>query len=140
MFTRKVLIIILLLAASSCAFAGITVRVPVGWIREDSGSTAVIKSLNSNASVAVAFNSTGGADITDIVERLYIQMGGTDLAQDSDGDYSFNFTSNSGAESIAMISGSDGYYLVISISGFHDDDKIQDDIEKILDSLDYEDD
>ena len=140
MFTRKVLIIILLLAASSCAFAGITVRVPLGWIREDSGSTAVIKSLNSNASVAIAFNSTGGADITDIVERLYIQMGGTDLAQDSDGDYSFNFTNNSGAPSIALISGSDGYYLVISISGFHDDEKIQDDIEKILDSLDYEDD
>ena len=125
---------------SSQAFAGVRVNVPSGWTREDQGNTVIIRSKSSNASVVIAFNSMGGADLTDIVERLYIQMEGRDLAQDSDGDYSFSFTNNSGASSLAMVTSSDGYYLVISMSGFEGDEEIQADMEKIFDSLDYEDD
>ena len=137
---RKVFIsLIIFLVMASESVAGFKVRVHSGWIREDSGSTMVIKSLNTNASVAVAFNSMGGAALTDIAERLYIQMKGTDLAQDSDGDYNFNFVNNSGAQGFVMVTGEENYYLVISASGFQDDEKIQDDISSILDSLDYED-
>lgn len=137
---RKVFIsLIILLALISPVNAGFKVDVPSSWIREDSGSTMVIKSLNANASVAVAFNPMGGASLTDIVERLYIQMNGTDLEQDEDGDYSFNFTNNSGAEGFVMVTSEEDYYLVVSVSGYQDDDKIKEDVTKILDSLDYED-
>ena len=139
---RKIFIsvVIIILVMASCSHAAFRVSVPDGWTRKDSGNTVVISSLSSAASVAVAFNHMGGADLTDIVERLYIQMGGTDLAQDEDGDYSFTFTNNSGASSVALITGGDGYYLVISLSGFENDESAQNDIERILDSLDWVDD
>ncbi len=43
-----------------------------------------------------------------------------------------------GVESIALVTGGDGYYLVISMSGFENDD-LTSDFEKILDSIDWED-
>ncbi|MBQ4468561.1 MAG: hypothetical protein IJR35_08285 [Synergistaceae bacterium] len=131
------LVIIFSLIAPVQVHAEFKVTTPSGWFRQDSGSTMVIKSLDSNASVAVAFNPLGGADFTDIVERLYIQMKGTGLAQDSDGDYSFSFTHNSGAEGVAMISESDGHYVVLTLSGFQDDEKIQNDMNIILDSVEW---
>ncbi|MBQ6772814.1 MAG: hypothetical protein IJP48_02005 [Synergistaceae bacterium] len=137
---RKVFIsLIIFLVMASESLAGFKVTLPSSWIRQDSGSTMVIKSLNTNASIAAAINSMGGADFTEIVERLYIQMQGTDLEQDEDGDYSFSFVDNSGAEGFVIITGEDDYYLVISVSGFQDDEKIKDDIANILDSLEYDD-
>ena len=79
----------------------------------------------------------GDTPLSDIVERLYVQMDGRDLEQDEDGDYSFSFMNTAGAESVALVTGSEGYYLVISMSGF-DDENLTGDFEKILDSIDWE--
>ena len=136
------LIIILIfnsiLYAKPQTFGNYRAEVPSGWSGELQGSTLVIKNNNKNASIAIAFNQMGDASLADIVERLYIQMDGRDLEQDEDGDYSFSFVNLSGAESVALITGSEGYYLVISMSGF-EDDSLQSDFEKILDSIDWED-
>ncbi|MBQ7560147.1 MAG: hypothetical protein IJT20_07890 [Synergistaceae bacterium] len=120
------------------SFGNFRAEVPHGWSGGLQGSTLVIKHENGNASLAVAFNKMGEASLTDIAERLYIQMDGRDLEQDDDGDYSFSFVNSAGAESIALLTGGDGYYLVISMSGF-EDDALQKDFEKILDSIDWED-
>ncbi|MBQ7197005.1 MAG: hypothetical protein IJS40_06305, partial [Synergistaceae bacterium] len=63
---------------------------------------------------------------------------GRDLEQDEDGDYSFSFVNTAGAESVALVTGNEGYYLVISMSGF-EDENLTSDFEKILDSIDWED-
>ena len=135
------LFIILALAgqvyADTQRFGNYVVNVPSGWRGELQGQTLVVKSESVNASVAVAFAEMGEASFTDIVERLYIQMKGENLEQDEDGDYTFTFKNLAGGESLAMISGDDGYYLVLSITGY-DDDEVQEDLEAIIDSLDYE--
>ena len=124
--------------ASLQTFGNFRAEIPSGWSGELQGSTLVIKHENKNASIAIAFNEMGDASLSDIVERLYIQMDGRDLEQDEDGDYTFSFVNLAGVESIALVTGSEGYYLVISMSGFENDD-LQGDFEKILDSIDWED-
>ena len=143
--TRKIFLctlIILALAgqvhAGTQRFGNYVVNVPSGWTGELQGQTLIVKSDNVNASVAVAFAKTGEASLTDIVERLYIQMSGENLEQDEDGDYTFTFTNLAGGESLAMITGGDGYYLVLSMTGYNIDG-IEDDLNTIIDSLDYED-
>ncbi|MBQ9420054.1 MAG: hypothetical protein IJU31_06755 [Synergistaceae bacterium] len=139
---KKIFLCIVMLALASTAlarpqkFGNFTAEIPIGWTGELQGSTLVIKNESANASLAVAFNEMGETPLTDIVERLYIQMDGRDLEQDDDGDYTFSFVNMSGVESMALITGSDGYYLVISMSGF-DDDSLQRDFETILDSIDW---
>ena len=142
---KKIFLAILaILIFSSClyakpeSFGNFRVEIPTGWKGELQGSTLVIKNSEANASLAVAFNEMGNTPLSEIVERLYVQMDGRDLEQDEDGDYSFSFVNMAGAESIALVTGSEGYYLVISMSGF-DNDNLTDDFEKILDSIDWED-
>ena len=118
-------------------FGHFRVDVPSGWTAELQGQTLLVKCERVNASVAVAFAETGGASFTDIVERLYTQMDGDNLEQDSDGDYTFTFTNLAGGESFAIITGAEGYYLVLSITGY-DVEEVQADIEAILDSVDFE--
>ncbi|MBQ6775118.1 MAG: hypothetical protein IJP53_01545 [Synergistaceae bacterium] len=120
------------------AFGNFRAEIPAGWSGDLQGSTLVIKNDTAKASLAVAFNEMGEASLTDIVERLYVQMDGRDLEQDDDGDYNFSFVNMAGAESVALISGGDGYYLVVSMSGF-EDEALHDDFETILDSIDWED-
>jgi len=136
------LALILIFASCSCAkpeaFGNFRAEIPSGWSGDLQGSTLVIKNSDKNASVAVAFNQMGEAQLSDIVERLYIQMDGRDLEQDEDGDYNFAFKNSAGAESVALVTAEEGYYLVISLSGF-DDESLSSDFEKILDSIDWED-
>ena len=133
---------ILVLASPACAtvqrFGHFKVDVPAGWTGELQGSTLVVKSDSVNASLAVAFNETGGASLSDIVERLYIQMEGEDLQQDEDGDYMFTFKNLAGADSVAIVTEEDGYYLVLSLTGY-DNEEVQDKLEEIMDSVDFED-
>ena len=135
-------VMLLVIVHSACAdvqkFGNIIVDVPSGWEGSLQGSALVVKSQTKNASIAIAFNKMGNADLTDIVERLYTQMGGENLEQDSDGDYSFTFKNLGGADSIALVGGSDGYYIVVSITGFQDE-SLHEDMERIIDSIDYED-
>ena len=118
-------------------FGHFRVDVPSGWKGELQGQTLLVKSETVNASVAVAFAEMGEASFTDIVERLYIQMKGENLEEDEDGDYSFTFTNLAGGESFALVTGDDGYYLVLSLTGY-DNEEIQEDLETIIDSIDFE--
>ena len=142
---RKLLLctlIIIALVSPACArvqrFGHFRADIPAGWTGELQGSTLVIKSDYVNASLAVAFAEMGEASLTDIVERLYIQMKGQNLEQDEDGDYMFTFTNLAGAESMAIVMGEDGYYLVLSMTGY-DNEEVQDEMMQIMDSIDYDD-
>ena len=144
---RKIILSVLtliLIFSSSLAFAEIqkfdhfSVDVPEGWDSDLQGTTLIVKSKNKNASVEVAFNKMGDTDLADIAERLYIEMDGTDLEEDEDGDFLFNFVNPAGVDSVALIMGAEGYYLVLSITGF-DDESIQKDLEKILDTVNWND-
>ena len=118
-------------------FDHFSVDVPEGWDANLQDSTLVVKSRNVDASITVAFNQMGDAELSDIAERLYIQMDGTDLEEDEDGDYIFNFRNPAGSDSVALITGEENYYLVLSITGFNEE-SVQKDIEKILDTIDWE--
>lgn len=138
-FLCSVLIILIFASCSLAkpeAFGNYRAEIPSGWSGELQGSTLVIKNAGANASIAVAFNQMGDAQLSDIVERLYVQMDGRDLEQDEDGDYIFSFANMAGTESVALVTGGDGYYLVISMSGF-DNEELTGDFEKILDSIDW---
>ena len=124
--------------ASVQKFGNFRVDVPNGWQGGLQGSTLVVKNNRTTASVTVSFNKTDGESLSDIVENIYVQMDGRDLEQDDDGDYSFNFMDSAGAESVALITGDNDIYLAISLSGF-DDEKLQSDFNKILDSIEWED-
>ncbi len=139
-FLCAVMILVLAFQASAKTqkFGHFRVDVPSGWKGELQGQTLLVKSESVNASVAVAFAEMGEASFTDIVERLYIQMKGTNLEQDEDGDYSFTFKNLAGGESFAIVTGEDGYYLVLSLTGY-DNEEIQGDLETIMDSIDFED-
>lgn len=133
-----ILVVVSQASAKIRSFGHFRVEVPSGWTAELQGQTLIVKSEHVNASVAVAFAETGGASFTDIVERLYTQMDGDNLEQDSDGDYTFTFTNVAGGESVAIIINAEGYYLVLSITGY-DIEEVQSDLEVILDSVDWED-
>ncbi len=136
----SMLVILVLVSQASAKirrFGHFSVDVPSGWTGELQGQTLIVKSERVNASVAVAFAETGGASLTEIVERLYTQMDGEGLEKDSDGDYTFTFTNLAGGQSFAIITGEDDYYLVLSITGY-DVEEVQADIEAILDSVDFE--
>ena len=139
-FLCAVMILVLAFQASAKIqkFGHFRVDVPRGWKAELQGQTLLVKSQSVNASVAVAFAEMGQASFTDIVERLYIQMKGENLEQDEDGDYTFTFKNLAGGESIALVTGEDGYYLVLSLTGY-DNEEIQEDLETIMDSIDFED-
>lgn len=134
-------LIVIVLASQAPAktqrFGHFKVDVPSGWTGELQGQTLLVKSDSVNASLAVAFAEMGEASLTDIVERLYIQMKGDNLQQDEDGDYSFTFRNLAGGESIALVMGDDGYYLVLSLTGY-DDESVQEELEAIMDSVDFE--
>ncbi len=118
-------------------FGPLSVEVPSGWTAERQGSVTVIKNAGENASVSVAVNSKGEATLTDITERLYVQMNGTGLEQDEDGDYTFQFESLAGTESFAIITDSgDGRYILISVTGYKNEN-VQEDLDAIVDSLDW---
>ncbi|MBQ3446682.1 MAG: hypothetical protein IJG37_03450 [Synergistaceae bacterium] len=120
-------------------YGSLTADVPPGWTLEKQGSVFVIKSLTKNASVAVAVNSLGEASLTDIAERLYTQMGGSNLERDSDGDYSFIYTNTSGAVGMAIITDSgEGRYILMSVTGY-ENEELQGEIDAIVDSLDWDD-
>ena len=139
---KFVLCVLILIFGISSAYANVqtfdhfSVDVPVGWDADLQDSTLIIKSRSTDASITVAFNQMDNEDFTDIVERLYLQMDGTDLEQDEDGDYSFNFRNLAGVDSVALITGAEEYYLVLSITGF-DDESVQKDLEQILDTIDW---
>ena len=120
-------------------YGSLTADVPSGWTVEQQGTVTVIKSLTSNASVAVAVNSLGEASLTDIAEHLYIQMGGENLEQDSDGDYTFTYKNTSGADGMAILTDSgEGRYILMSVSGY-ENKELQGEIDAIIDSLDWDD-
>ena len=121
-------------------YGSLTADVPSGWTVEQQGSVTVIKSLTDNASIAVAVNTLGEATLTDIAEHLYIQMSGKNLEQDEDGDYMFTFTNTSGAEGLAILTDShEGRYILMSVTGYGNDEALNDEIDKIIDSLDWDD-
>lgn len=120
-------------------YGSLTADVPSGWTVEQQGTVFLIKSLTKNASVAVAVNSLGEASLTDIAERLYIQMGGENLEQDSDGDYTFTYTNTSGAGGMAILTDSgEGRYILMSVTGY-ENEELQGEIDAIIDSLDWND-
>ncbi len=138
--SMSMILVVLMVSQASAkirSFGHFRVDVPSGWSGELQGQTLIVKSERVNASVAVAFAETGGASFTDIVERLYTQMDGDNLEQDSDGDYTFTFTNLAGGQSFAIITAGDGCYLVLSVTGY-DIEEVQADIEAILDSVDFE--
>lgn len=144
---RKIILSIALIMVSIIPAIGevqhygpLTANVPSGWTVEQQGSVTVIKSLSNNASIAVAVNSLGDAALTDIAEHLYIQMSGKNLEQDEDGDYTFTFTNTSGAEGLAILTDShEGRYILMSVTGYGNDEALNDEIDKIIDSLDWND-
>lgn len=120
-------------------YGSLTADVPSGWTLEKQGSVFLIKSLTKNASVAVAVNSLGEASLTDIAERLYIQMNGSNLEQDPDGDYTFTYTNTSGAGGMAILTDSgEGRYILMSVTGY-ENEELQGEIDAIIDSLDWDD-
>ncbi|MBR0258212.1 MAG: hypothetical protein IJQ58_10785 [Synergistaceae bacterium] len=143
---RKVfccLAIIALMVAPSFAkiqqIGNLTADVPSGWNATQKGSVTVISHNSGKASVSVAVNSLGEASLTDIAERLYTQMGGEDLEQDSDGDYTFTFTDINGTAGLVILTDSgEGRYILMSVSGYGDAG-VDDEIDEIIDSLDWDD-
>ena len=127
-------------AAKVQTVGSLTADIPAGWSAEQQGSVTVIKSITRNASVSVAVNPLGEASLTDIAEQLYIQMSGSNLEQDSDGDYTFTYTSTSGANGLAILTDSgEGRYILISVSGYGNSEAVNDEIDAIVDSLDWND-
>ena len=118
-------------------FDNVSVNVPNGWSAEQKEQTILLKSDSSKASMEIFFGKINEGVFSDIVEKLYIEREGVDLEQDDDGDYSFNFKNNLGSESIALITGTDDYYLLISMTGF-EDETVQPDLESILESIDWD--
>ena len=118
-------------------FDRVSVNVPNAWNAEQKENTIILKSNSSEASMEISFAKIGDEELSDVVEKLYIEREGVDLEQDDDGDYSFSFKDSSGAESIALITGTDNYYLLVSMTGF-ENESIQPDLESILESIDWE--
>ena len=134
--------VIFFIAASISAevqkFDKFSVDVPSDWTVEQNDAELMLKSQSTDASVSISLNKTDGEELSDIAERLYLKFNGDDFEQDSDGDYSFNFTNVSGDDSVALITGNENYYILFSISGF-DDEKAENDLQKILSTIDWDD-
>ena len=118
-------------------FDRVSVNVPNDWSAEQKDESVILKSSNAEAFVEIFIAKLNDELLSDVVEKLYIEREGVDLEQDDDGDYSFSFKNSSGSESIALITGTDDYYLLVSMAGF-EDETVQKDLETILESIDWD--
>ena len=114
-----------------------SVDVPPSWLTEQQNKTLILKSGDGLASISVSLEKVDKQELSDVVEKLYLEREGVDLEQDDDGDYSFSFKDSSGNENIALITGGDDYYLLVTMAGF-ENEALQGDIETILGSIDWE--
>lgn len=139
-FSMIIFCTIFFVAASTSAdvqkFEHFSVDVPSGWNAEEKNTELTIQSQSTDVSITVSLNQTDEENLRDIAERFYLNFHGEDFEEDKDGDYTFNFTNESGDESVALITGNENYYLVFSITGF-DDENAEKDVQKILDSIDW---
>ena len=119
-------------------FDRVSVNIPNGWSADQNEKTVILKSNKAEASIEISLAEIDNdSELSDIVEKLYIERDGVDLEQDDEGDYSFSFKNSSGSESIALITGTDDYYLLVSMTGF-ENESIQPDLETILESIDWD--
>ena len=128
---------VLALVLSAAAFGAVqdfgkfTLDVPAGWTAEKDGETVGIVKNDKSVSVSITVDSTDGMALKDLAEAFVEALKGKDLKEEK-GSYTFTMTSDSGVKSEAFLSGEDGQYCLIVVTG---GENAPEEVVAIMDSL-----
>lgn len=118
-----VLSVIAVLFTAACAFGAVqdfgrfTLDIPEGWTATQDGSTVAVTKNDNTAAISMTLDSTDGASLEDLAKAFAKELNATAPAATGDGDYTFTFKNQSGVDSNCLLSGGDGMYILIVMTG-----------------------
>lgn len=109
-------------------FGAFSVDVPDGWNASQNGPTAILAKPDNSGSVSITVAETQGYALKDLAEAFRAEFAksfaSVGAAEESDGDYEWEMETKNGVESHALISGADGQYMLIVVTGEVDEDEV----------------
>ena len=118
-----VLSVLAVLFAASCAFGAVqdfgrfTLDIPEGWTAKQDGSTVAVTKNDNTAAMSVTFDSAGGASLEELAGEFVKQLNASEAKPTGDGDYTFTFRNQNGVDSNCLLSGGDGMFILIVMTG-----------------------
>ena len=133
---------VLALALTSVAFAGVqdfgtfTVDVPTGWTAEQDGTTVGFVKNDKTASMSVTVDENDGTGIDDLAAMFMKELNGKNLTKDDQGNAVFDFTTENGVTSKAVLNCDAKHFGLIVLTGV---ENAQSEMYSIIDSLTFKD-
>ena len=98
-------------------FGRFTLDVPAGWTAEKDAETVGLVKDDNTASLSISVADLDGMTLKDAAEAFVKELNGTNLAQDADGDYTFEMTNANGVKSNVLLTGDDKEYCLFVMTG-----------------------
>ncbi len=117
---RRIIIFMAMLLISSCACANVqefryfSLDIPDGWSAKEEGKIVTVKADDNSGSLVIMSGDPEGQSIGDMAAFFALEFNGTMPMKDDDGNYTFEF--NKG-RSQAIVSGDEGFYMIIVGNG-----------------------
>ena len=109
-------------------FGAFSVDVPNGWNAEQNGPTAILSKPDNSGNVSITVADSEGASVKDLADAFRAEFAksfaSVGEAEENDGDYEWEMTTSNGVESHALISGAEGQYMLIVVTGAVDEDEV----------------
>ena len=118
-----VLSVMAVLFSAVCAFGAVqdfgkfTLDIPEGWTAAQDGSTVVVTKNDNTAAMSMTFDSAEGASLEELAAAFAKELNASDPKPTGDGDYTFAFKNQNGVDSNCLLSGGDGMYILIVMTG-----------------------
>lgn len=121
-------VVLFVSAAFAQNFGAFSVEIPDGWNASQNGPTAIISKPDNSGNVSITVAETQGFSLKDLAEAFRAEFSksfaSVGEAEESDGDYEWEMTTQNGVESHALISGAEGQYMLIVVTGAVNEDEV----------------
>ena len=118
-----VLSVLAVLFTAACAFGAVqdfgkfTLDIPEGWTANQDGSTVAVTKNDNTAAMSMTLDSAGGASLEELAAAFAKELNASDPKPTGDGDYTFMFKNQNGVDSNCLISGGEGMYILVVMTG-----------------------
>ena len=128
-FTLAVMAVVLFASfAFAQNFGAFSVDVPDGWNAGQNGPTAILSKPDNSGNISITVADSEGIALKDLADAFRAEFAksfaSVGEAEELDGDYEWEMTTANGVESHALISGADGKYLLIVVTGEVNEDEV----------------
>jgi hypothetical protein len=133
----RVLFLTVLLSLALCLpamaekkdFGKFKVLVPAGWTDTVDEETVILAAPDNSAVITISVAEHEGMSATDIAKEMSKALKGSTPERDADGDYTFTYKNENGAEGVGVVSVDGKNFVFITLTGEHAD------VDKILESV-----